>query len=110
MQVRSTIFGLCIDCRLLASFARCAVWRLAGPSYQTTILLFVRPLCCGSAAAVVVLSAGVATGAIMGHAIATAIAVVGGALISNYISEKTVGYIGGTLFLLFAVATAVGAF
>ena len=58
----------------------------------------------------IVIIAGVATGAIVGHAIATAIAVIGGAIISNYISEKTVGYIGGSLFLVFAVATAFGAF
>lgn len=55
-------------------------------------------------------AAGVATGAIFGHAVATAIAVVGGSIASQYISEKTIGYIGGVLFLLFAVATGLGYF
>lgn len=54
--------------------------------------------------------AGVATGAIVGHAIATAIAVIGGSIASQYISEKTVGYIGGVLFLVFALATGLGCF
>ena len=53
---------------------------------------------------------GVASGAILGHVIATAIAVLGGAYASQYISEKTVGYIGGSLFLCFALATALGYF
>ena len=39
---------------------------------------------------------------------ATAIAVMAGAFASKYISEKTVGYIGGSLFLVFAAATALG--
>ena len=59
---------------------------------------------------VVVWPAGVATGAIVGHAIATAIAVIGGSIASQYISEKTVGYIGGVLFLVFALATGLGYF
>eukprot|EP00879_Flechtneria_rotunda_P002236 GHRR01002423.1.p1 GENE.GHRR01002423.1~~GHRR01002423.1.p1 ORF type:complete len:336 (+),score=116.16 GHRR01002423.1:199-1206(+) len=48
---------------------------------------------------------GVAVGATAGHALATALAVTGGALASKYISEKTVNYISGVLFLLFAAAT-----
>ena len=54
--------------------------------------------------------AGVAGGAIAGHAAATLIAVVGGAVLSDRISEKTVGYLGGVLFLVFAVATVLGLF
>ncbi|CAM9116285.1 unnamed protein product [Discosporangium mesarthrocarpum] len=52
----------------------------------------------------------VATGAIAAHASATGVAVTGGALMSQYISEKVIGYIGGTLFILFALTTAVGIF
>ncbi|MED6198107.1 Protein PAM71-, chloroplastic [Stylosanthes scabra] len=53
---------------------------------------------------------GVASGAIVGHLLATSIAIVGGALLANYISEKLVGYLGGGLFLIFAVATFFGVF
>lgn len=53
---------------------------------------------------------GVATGAIAGHAAATSVAVLGGAFLARYISEKMVGYMSGALFLLFAVATLLGAF
>eukprot|EP00804_Cyclotella_cryptica_P004755 CCRYP_016239-RA/>CCRYP_016239-RA protein AED:0.32 eAED:0.32 QI:864/1/1/1/1/1/2/502/166 len=52
----------------------------------------------------------VAAGAIAAHGIATGIAVLGGAYISKYVSEKVIGYIGGALFLIFAATTAVGIF
>ncbi|GAB4160145.1 MAG: TMEM165/GDT1 family protein [Cyanobacteria bacterium J069] len=45
---------------------------------------------------------GIAIGAILGHAICTAIAVIGGKLIAGRLSEKTLTLIGGALFLVFA--------
>ena len=49
-------------------------------------------------------------GACFGHGLATGIAVLGGSFISKYTNEKTVGLIGGVLFLLFAATTAFGTF
>lgn len=46
---------------------------------------------------------GVAVGAILGHGICTAIAVIGGRLIAGRISEKWVTALGGVLFLIFGV-------
>ena len=81
-----------------------------------------------------------ASGAIAGHLIATTIAILGGAFLANYISEKLVGYkffsfimffffqacilisirstricfqvgyLGGALFLVFSIATFFGVF
>ncbi|KAM7253027.1 hypothetical protein ACFE04_008812 [Oxalis oulophora] len=53
---------------------------------------------------------GVASGAIAGHLVATLLAVLGGAFLANYISEKLVAYVGGALFIVFAVATFFGVF
>lgn len=52
---------------------------------------------------------GVTLGAILGHGICTAIAVIGGRLIAGRISEKWVTALGGVLFLIFgAVAILEG--
>ena len=54
--------------------------------------------------------AAVALGAILGHALATLLAVTGGALASSYISERTLGFVSGGFFLVFAVLTILGVF
>lgn len=53
---------------------------------------------------------GVTFGATLGHFVATMIAVVGGSLLSKKISERTVGIVGGCLFLVFALFTSLGIF
>lgn len=49
----------------------------------------------------------VTTGAIAGHAICAVIAVMGGRLIAGRISERRLTMIGGGLFVLFGVVTAI---
>eukprot|EP00899_Mesostigma_viride_P019405 jgi/Mesvir1/27466/Mv07244-RA.1 len=50
---------------------------------------------------------GVITGALAGHGLATIIAVLGGSLLSEFVSEKVLAYIGGTMFLVFAAITVI---
>ncbi|MEH2055646.1 MAG: TMEM165/GDT1 family protein [Nostoc sp.] len=50
---------------------------------------------------------GVTIGAILGHAICTAIAVIGGKMIAGRISERQITFIGGCLFLVFGVVAAI---
>lgn len=49
---------------------------------------------------------GVTLGAIAGHLVCTAIAVLGGRMVAGRISERTVTAIGGALFILFGVLAA----
>lgn len=46
---------------------------------------------------------GVTIGAVIGHALCTGTAVVGGQLLALKISQRTVAFSGATLFLLFAL-------
>ncbi|MBW4655398.1 MAG: TMEM165/GDT1 family protein [Kaiparowitsia implicata GSE-PSE-MK54-09C] len=50
---------------------------------------------------------GVVLGATLGHAICTAIAVVGGRMICQYLSERVLTLLGGGLFLVFAAIAGV---
>jgi len=47
---------------------------------------------------------GVTLGAIIGHSLCTGLAVLGGRMIAQKISVKTVTLIGGVVFLIFAVS------
>lgn len=47
---------------------------------------------------------GVISGGILGHAICTSIAVIGGKIVAQRISVRTVTLIGGVVFLIFAVS------
>ncbi|CAJ0599879.1 unnamed protein product [Cylicocyclus nassatus] len=49
--------------------------------------------------------AGVISGGILGHAICTGIAVIGGKLVAQRISVRTVTIVGGVVFLIFALST-----
>ncbi|HIK28179.1 MAG: TMEM165/GDT1 family protein [Oscillatoriaceae bacterium SKW80] len=50
--------------------------------------------------------AGVALGAVLGHSICAALAVIGGKLIANRISERMMTTLGGCLFLIFGIVAA----
>lgn len=53
---------------------------------------------------------GVCVGGIVGHTLCTGIAVVGGRMLANYVSERTVTLAGGTLFLLFGLAALLNGY
>jgi putative Ca2+/H+ antiporter (TMEM165/GDT1 family) len=50
---------------------------------------------------------GVTTGAILAHAICAALAVIGGRMLAGHISERTLTFCGGCLFLIFGVVACL---
>ncbi|MBK1985969.1 TMEM165/GDT1 family protein [Sphaerospermopsis aphanizomenoides BCCUSP55] len=50
---------------------------------------------------------GVTAGAILGHSICAAIAVIGGRLIAGKISERQITFVGGFLFIIFGIVAAI---
>ena len=50
---------------------------------------------------------GVTFGGTIGHALCTGLAVVGGKVLSDHISVKTVSFVGGALFVVFAIVAFV---
>jgi putative Ca2+/H+ antiporter (TMEM165/GDT1 family) len=52
---------------------------------------------------------GVTTGAILGHAICAMIAVIGGRMLAGHMSERTLTFSGGCLFLIFGIVACLGA-
>jgi len=53
---------------------------------------------------------GVVVGAILGHFLATSLAVFGGELLSKFMDEVTAKTVGGILFVIFAVTTVIGVY
>ena len=51
---------------------------------------------------------GVTIGAILGHAICAAVAVIGGRMLAGRISERTLTFSGGCLFLVFGIVALLG--
>mmetsp|Transcript_991 Transcript_991/g.2184 ORF Transcript_991/g.2184 Transcript_991/m.2184 type:complete len:289 (+) Transcript_991:306-1172(+) len=79
-----------------------------GVLWQSFILTFVAEWGDRSQIATIALAAqkdpyGVTIGGVIGHALCTGLAVMGGRMLATRISEKTVNLCGGALFLLFAV-------
>merc|ERR1719409_593543 len=80
----------------------------SGVLWQSFILTFLAEWGDRSQIATIALAAykdpyGVTVGGILGHALCTGLAVVGGRMLAASISERTVALAGGTLFLLFAL-------
>ncbi len=89
---RSNIFSL-----LIQIFSLVFAAEVGDRSFLSTIALSstVNPIAVGM-------------GALSAHGVASGIAVVGGTIISKYLSEKAIALFGAALFLFFSVTTALG--
>merc|ERR1712194_405981 len=81
-----------------------------GVLWQAFMLTFVAEWGDRSQIATIALAAaqdpfGVTIGAILGHAVCTGGAVLGGKMLASHITERTVALSGGVLFLVFAFAS-----
>jgi Ca2+/H+ antiporter, TMEM165/GDT1 family len=86
-----------------------SIWRILLKSF---VLTFIAEWGDRTQFATIALSAsnnaiGVTAGAILGHAICAAIAVIGGKLIAGKISERQITFIGGFLFIIFGIIAAI---
>jgi Ca2+/H+ antiporter, TMEM165/GDT1 family len=50
---------------------------------------------------------GVTLGGVVGHSLCTGLAVLGGRMLASRISERTVAWVGGLLFVAFAVHSVI---
>ncbi|XP_066313534.1 GDT1-like protein 1, chloroplastic [Miscanthus floridulus] len=88
------------------------VMSAAGTIASTFVLVFVAEWDDKSFFSTIALAAassplGVIARSLAGHAVATLTVVLGGSLLGTFLSEKIIAYIGGSLFLAFAVITIV---
>ncbi|XP_067126251.1 putative divalent cation/proton antiporter TMEM165 isoform X1 [Centruroides vittatus] len=88
--------NMCISRVFLESFTMTFLGEWGDRSQLTTIILAARED-----------TVGVALGAIFGHGGCTSLAVIGGRFIAQKISVRTVTFLGGILFLLFAVIALI---
>ena len=82
-----------------------------GPIWQTFTMMFVAEWGDRSMFATIALATqhnpgGVIVGAMLGHSLANAMAVIGGAYLATFISEKIMALCGGVVFSMFALGTA----
>ena len=90
-----------------------ALERLVSPVFaQAATMTFVAEWGDRSQIATIALGAqkepfGVIFGGIIGHCMCTGVAVLGGKMISNHISERSVALVGGFVFLGFGIVTAI---
>lgn len=92
------------------SFRRRVRLFLSKVFFQALTLTFVAEWGDRSQIATIILAAredpvAVSLGAILGHSLCTLLAVIGGRLVAQWISVRTVTFIGGVVFLVFAVSS-----